>query len=268
MAFMEIITMEATAPSTTMTQTAMFSTDSSQIRQFDGRLLALWGMFQTTLGFAQWVSPQMHENATAIKFPTVLADQTLLVGPEFTQPLKANDKIGMYASGSAVAGDFESVCGLIGYDQGTPNGRFTDWQTVRSRGMHLTSAYATLTAATTAIYGGGTLVSAFTHSLKNGVDYALLGMTTTVLQGALCIAGPCTGNYRIGLPGNLTRKDYFNRSGFVDLSIADGKKWIPVLNGGELTSTTVSTVNDENAASPIVTLYLVQLPNGAVPANS
>jgi hypothetical protein len=266
MTFMEIISMEATAPSTTLTNTAMYTTDSNQVRNFDAKLNAAWGMFQTTIGFGQIVSPQMHEGVQGIKVPTVLGDQSLQTDWYFRQAFQRNDKIGIYTSGSATAGDFEILCLLMDYEDGGPPARFTDPQTVQQRGMHLTTAYATITAATTAIYGGGTLLSAFTHQLKNGRDYALLGMGCTVRQAALCIQGPATGNYRIGVPGESTRRQD-NRSFFADMSIGVGKGRIPVINAGDATSTTITTVNDENAASPVVYLYLVQMPDGVVPAN-
>ena len=263
--FIKCLTGFGTAIGATPAAVTMATGDSKVLPFAPSVLLGVWPFTQVT-GYVQIYSPKMHEANRAIQFPHIGAAEAIpRLNGAFAQRFDPGDELTIMLAGSAVTGDIESVTmNLLFKTPGPGGGRFISVLDLKTQGIHETSVNATITAATTGIYGGSTALSSFTGTCKSNTDYAVVGAYPTVSQGAICIMGPDTGNYRIVVPGPVTNT-LVNQEYFIDISVQQGEGLIPVINSANFSGTFVSTVNNENGASPIVYLVLVQMPDGFVP---
>lgn len=259
---LELIGGTYTAPGATEQTLTAFSGQTFQIRDFKdqsgAKLLALWYFVQGA-GISKIKSPRMHDNVQGIRQRTIAST----VIPTFMdgegQELVSNDILTYTLSGSATAGDIETAYALVKYNnlQGI-NARYIGAEEVKSRAVNFLTVEVGLTAGTAGNWSGTRAFTADFDLLKAGKDYAVIGYRTNVLQGAICFYGIDTGNLRVGGPGSLPA-NYDTSNWFVDLSTRFKTEAIPVINSNNKTSIYVETANNENAASPIVNFYLVEL---------
>jgi len=166
-----------------------------------------------------------------------------------------NDTVTPYVNCASSLGDIENMVVNFLADGEYPVDQqlisFNDYQRMKNRPINV---YATLTAGTAGGYSGDLALSSFTiNDIEQGDMIAITGITTTVLQAAIVINGPDTGFRNIAVPGNIDYskfQDYFLKFA----SFSPDEPRIPVISGKNLGNTIVKTVNNENAASPIVTI--------------
>src|SRR6266487_656652 len=108
-----------TAPSTTFTALTMGAGNSLTIRNcpFDKRVLLLqaWTDSQGA-GVFRVRSPKLHDNVQGIRLATVISEVKPLLPWPSLQPLFPQDTLVAELTGSATAGDIESGCMLVYYD--------------------------------------------------------------------------------------------------------------------------------------------------------
>ena len=257
---LDTILSTGTAIGTSLAATTIASGDSFTLRNASRvSILAPWLSAQAA-GFFGIMAGSMHDptyglqghHAAACPFP-IVPFMHYLVGSRDTLVCKASD--------SATSGDICNLVIPVLYEDpvGLPAGNyiFPIEKDARST-KRVATAYATHTAATTVGYGGSKALSAYTHQIPGGKNYAILGAISSLNQAAITIKGPCTGNFRIAIPGSLLYKER-TAQWFVDMSFMYNRPFIPVINSNDFSSTIIETVNDENAASPVIHIYMEEL---------
>ncbi|NMC57162.1 MAG: hypothetical protein GYA50_08085 [Eubacteriaceae bacterium] len=262
MGLVEIIGGSVTAPGSTETALTPFTGQTFQVRDFKGsekaKLLATWNFVQGT-GISKFRSARLHDNVQNFRIRTIAN----AVFPTFLgsdgQTLVTNDLLLPTLSGSATAGDIEQAYYLVYYSslEGV-NSRFTHYNSISRRIKNLLTVEVSLTAGTTGGFSGTKNIVADYDLLKSGTDYAVLGYRSSVLQGAISLYGIDTGNLKTGGPGSLA-SSFDTSNWFKQLSLSFDIDCVPILNSNNKTSIYVETSNNENAASPIVTLFLAEL---------
>jgi hypothetical protein len=211
-------------------------------------------------------SPRMHDSTNAIRIMNISTAQAANVGvarPQIpygvSEPLVSQDTLTFILQGTAVAGDIESRSVLFYYPQLPGSDQnLIDYVTYQKKAVHLlTNEVGAIAAGTAGGYSTPTAINAAFALLKANTNYALLGITSSLLQCSVTVRGADTANLRVGVPGSLDPT--VNCGYFLDLAKSFGLPMIPVLNSANAPNTFVELVNDENAASPIITLYLAEL---------
>lgn len=260
MASLEALTGFVTAPSTTLTAWTMASGDSLQVKNAPANafLIGIWAKNQAA-GILRVRSARMHDNVQGSRFRVVLGEVHNYLSEGFAQPLVSQDALIVEHSGSAVAGDIETGSVLLYYPSlPGSDGNYISAGILRQRMVNYFTQEVSITAGTAGGYSGSAAINSAFDLMKANTDYALLGIMTSVLQASVTLRGPDTGNLRIAVPGNAANKNV-NRSFFVNLANQYGLPLIPVINSANKGATFVETVNDENAASPVVTLVMAEL---------
>jgi hypothetical protein len=274
---LEILSGFTTAPGAVFTALTPNTGDSFQIRSADvttkPKLLCTWGWNQVA-GVLRVRSPRLHDNVQGIRTRNaanlVFPRMSDFPGIAFPQPLVPQDVLIVENTGSGVAGNIETGHLLVYYPS-LPGvaARLTDPATVQKAGQNIMGQEVDLPAlgvaggytGTTAINAGAGL-----DNFKANTDYAVMGMYTDVRCGAITIRGVDSGNLRIGAPGEPTFADQ-GADWFMQLSIANGLPLVPVFNSANKFSIFVEACNNQTAAStPVVTLIMVELAAGTIPA--
>lgn len=220
-------------------------------------ILAAWGTFQAA-GFAQITAPSMHDQVRGYRANVNAAQPKPRLPLGLSLNPQPQETLSLTISGSAVAGDVESISMLLLYgDLPGVNARMGMWDDVRKRTVELTTISATL-AGTGAGYTGSEAINAESDLLKANRNYALLGVTTNTTCASVGLAGPDTGNMRVHCPGDAGDNEGM-QNWFITMSRAFNKPLIPILNSGNKSSTFFSFVQDENNISPLITAYLALL---------
>ena len=122
-----------------------------------------------------------------------------------------------------------------------------------------TTAEATISTGSAGGYSGSTALSSFTQNLKANTLYVVRGYTVSAYSGgALRIKGPDTGNFGVGGPIDVNRKD-ITQDFCVNLSNDLGVGLLPVIDSANIGATFVDVAQNEVSNDPIVTLFLVEL---------
>lgn len=262
MGLLEILGGQVTAPGATETALTAFSGQTFQVRDFKGnataKLLANWQFVQGA-GINKIRGARLHDNVQNYRVRTIAQSVIPTYFGSSGQNLIANDTLLPTLSGSATAGDIEQAYYLVYYSglDGV-NSRFAHWNSISRRTKNFLTCEVSLTAGTTGGFSGTKNLVADYDLLKSGTDYALLGYRTNVLQGAIAFYGIDTGNLKTGGPGSLPN-NFDTSDWFIKLSSIFDLDTIPILNSNNKTSIYVETSNNENAASPVITLFLAEL---------
>ena len=259
---LDTITATGTAIGTTLAAATVATGDSFQVKNQSGAapawLLQVWADMQVA-GEVRIRSPKFHDNVDAIRSRVQigLIDPLLPFGAP--QPLYSQDVLAVELSGSAVAGDVESVVMQVYYpDLPGQNARLQTWDQVKSRIRNLVGQRVAITLGTTAGYNGARAINADTDLLQANTDYAVLGMSTNTECAAVCLRGPDTGNLRVAVPGEPALIHHTN-TWFKRLSLQYGLPLIPIINSANKGGTLIDAVNDENAGTANVVIWLAQL---------
>jgi hypothetical protein len=264
-AALDTVTSTGTAIGATLAATTIVSGDSFTIKNAslssDVWLLTLWVDAQVA-GIVRLRSPKLHDNTDAIRSRTRLNCLEPLLPWGVAQRMVPQDTEIVELAGSAVAGDIESVVQLIYYaDMPGQAGRFITPDVLKQKMKNYFGNRLAITVGSTAAYTGALAINNAQDLLKANTDYAVLGMTTDLRVGAICLRGPDTGNLRVSVPGGADVQDAMARYGrwFRDLSMAFGMALIPVINSANKGATQIDVIGDENAGTSNVTLWLAEL---------
>lgn len=262
---LDTISSFGTAIGATLAATTIAAGDSFQIKNAplnsDVFLLNFWVDAQLA-GIARIRSPKLHDNTDAIRTRTRINCLEPLIPWGQPQRLWPQDTEVVELAGSVTGGDIESVIQLVFYaDLPGQAARLIDAGTLKQRIKHYFGNRLAITVGSTAAYTGARAINADQDLLKANTDYAVLGMTTDLRVGAICLRGPDTGNLRISVPGGADVQDAMSRYArfFRDLAVAYGLPLIPVINSANKGGTQIDVVGDENGGTSNVTLWLAEL---------
>lgn len=253
---LELLTGIVTAPSTTLTALVMAGTDSLTVRNFNdpakAQLLTNWTDSQG-IGQFQIRSPRLHDNVQGITIGTQISEPRPLMPLGSEQRLYSQDTLTALLSGSATAGDIETGCMLVHYeDLPGISARLIDGRELDDRIEEIMISTNTLSTGTAGGYSGSEAINAEVDNWKANRDYALIGYQTTIECAAIRWQGSDTGNLGIGGPGHELDKD-LTGNWFRMLSDAFQRPLIPVFNAANKQSILISCAQDENGADPLVT---------------
>lgn len=262
---LDTVTAFGTAINTTLAALTIAAGDSFTIKNAapnsDVWLLNAWADVQLA-GQVRIRSPKFHDNVDAIRSRTRINNLEPLLPWGQPQKLYAQDTEIVELAGSSTAGDIESVTQLIYYaDLPGQAARFISPDTLKQRGRNYFGNRLAITVGSTAIYSGARAINADVDLLKANTDYALIGMTSDLRVGSVCLRGPDTGNLRVSCPGGADVQGSMKRYGtfFRDLSFFYGLALIPVINSANKGGTLIDVVGDENAGTANITAWLVEL---------
>ncbi len=255
----------ATAPGATITSLTAASGDSLAVRNADLTkpiwLLSVWA-FNNAAGVARVRSPRLHDNVQGIR-SQVLAATPLPLIPFFPQQrLIPQDTLILELSGSAVAGQIESLILMLYYsDLPGIAGLFISNDDLKARGVNVVTVEVDLTPGVGGGYTGASALNKNFDVLKANTFYALTGAVFSATVGAVTIKGADTGNLRIPIPG-LSTMPQLTREWFVRLADAApgaGMPLIPVINSANKAGITLEGVASQAGTAFNVSLNLVEL---------
>jgi hypothetical protein len=222
------------------------------------RLLQVWADLQVG-GTVRIRSPRMHDNVQGVRLQTVATELEPMLPDGIGIDVKSQDVLTVEASGSAVAGDIETVCALAYYeDLPGINGRFAAPEDIRGRQKNLMTIEHTITFGALGGYSGERAINADFDLWKANTDYALLGFLTNTECAAIGIRGVDSGNLRVGCPGMVESKGLMARW-FVALSERFDLPLIPIFNSANKSGILIDGVQDENAGVAKVTTIWAEL---------
>jgi outer membrane murein-binding lipoprotein Lpp len=262
---LDTVTSGGTAIGATLAATTILAGDSFTVKNAslssDVLLLNFWVDAQVA-GMVRIHSPKLHDNTDGIRSRTRLNNLEPVLPFGVPQRLVPQDTEIVELAGSAVAGDIETVTQLIYYaDLPGQAARFITPDQLKQRAKNHFGNRLAITVGSTLAYTGGRAINADQDLLKANTDYAVLGMSSDLRVGAICLRGPDTGNLRVSQPGgadvqgSMKRADWF----FRDISFWYGLPLIPVINSANKGATQIDVVGDENGGTANVTLWLVEL---------
>lgn len=261
-AALELLTGFVTAPSTAATPVTLATGNSNIIRAFDmnkfARLLDVWADVQGA-GFVRLRSPKLHDGVQGIRLATTVSEASPLLPPHGAQRLYAQDAITWEMTGSATAGDIETSCLLVYYED-LPGiaARFIGVDELTRRIVNILTVENTIALGTGGGYSGEEAINAEFDLGKNNVDYALVGYLVTVECACVRWRGADTGNVGVGGPGNETYR-FGTREWFIDLTKRFGIPLIPVFNWANKAGILVDGAQDENGADTTITSIFAEL---------
>lgn len=261
-AAVELLTGFVTAPSTTLTNLTMATGNTLTVRGVDSskqcKLISAWADNQA-LGVLDVRSPRMHDNVVGWQSEVVASVVQPLYPYGFQQRLYPQDTLTVQLSGSAVAGDIETACLLLYYED-VPGaaGRFITPDDLRQRGQNIIGVQNTLALGTAGGYSGSQAINTTNDQFKANTDYALLGYALSV--ECACVRYSCVdfGNLGVGGPGCEDLKDV-TVNWFERLSMATKLPLIPVFNAANKNNFLIDGAQDENGADTVVTTFFVEL---------
>ncbi len=264
---LELVSGFVTAPSTTFTALTMAAGNSATVRNARAdsviQLLSAWADVQGA-GEFRIRSPKLHDGVQGIRLDTVISEVKPLLPDQFMQMLFSQDGLTLELTGSATAGDIESGCMLIHYDDlPGAEAQMIDAETLMARMMHIFTVENTLALGTAGGYSGEEALNVEFDQFKANTQYALLGYLVSAECAAVRWRGADSGNFGVGGPGDELGRDY-TRSWFVDLSRKFGKKLIPVFNAANKDGILIDGAQDENGTDVTVTTILGELTPGSI----
>jgi hypothetical protein len=253
-----LTTATAIAAATTGTAAAALAGDSLITRNY-GRnpfLLSAWQTNQTA-GFGQLAWPTGHDTTRGFRCGVPAANGQVILPVGAQMRITPQEAVAVTIAATAVAGDVEQLSWLTCYDIDKGQ-RLIDWAEVQKRMAKMTTVESSLVSVASS-YGptGGELVNADSDLLIANRDYALIGASCRTACHCIAVAGPDTGNDKIGVPGFLRFE--LTSQWFKLLSNAHGLPLIPIINSGNKASTSLFVSADENAGTFVITLHLALL---------
>jgi len=254
----ELIAYSATAPSTGAAASAVTGSSLTvKNSKTAASILAIWAKNQTA-GYHQLTFPSGHDTTRGARM--VAANTVDILTPlGIMVDVQPQELLSVSIAGSASAGDVESGCMLLNYDD-LPgvNARRLSWSELVKRYDKFVTVQATLTGAA-AGFTGAELITSESDLLRANQDYAVLGIETNTDCAAVCLKGPDTGYVRVGVPGISGRRNVTGNFFAMLSQIYGDKPLIPIINSGNKSDTYLDFVQDENNISPVVSVNLVLL---------
>lgn len=258
LAHLELVTASATAPGASGAAATALVGDTLTVKNGRGpaHIVALWADFQAA-GFVQVVTPSMHDTSRGFRARVRAGNVKNLLPEGMSLVVQPQETLSVTIAGSAIAGDVELVSMLVLYGDLPGSGqRMIDWSELLKRMQKLTTIDVTLAGVSG--YSAGEALNAETDLLLANRDYAIIGGHVSAETATIAVAGPDTGNVRVGFPAEESEPD-LSINWFPRLSRSLGTPLIPVVNSGNKASTLISMVQDENNITPGATLVLALL---------
>ena len=269
-AALEVVTGVLTTSALTAGTYAAYTANSGQsfaIRASQGepsaQLLTPWSQAGAK-GYAQVKSPRMHDTTIGTTFAVQVGTAAFGVDPlaslDYTEPAYSTDILTVqYTPATTIAAATSMVIGLPVYYtnlSGIASNLMT-WAQVSSLtnasskvGDHYVSWVSASSAATAGQIGVGVAINSTNDQFKANHSYALLGYLPQAQVGAVLLQGTDTGNLYVGGPGSLDVR--VTRQFFVDLSLAQGKPLIPVIQANNKGNTFISVVDGATTSTATV----------------
>lgn len=264
-AALDTVTATGTAIGSSLAALTINAGDSFTIKNAslnsDVWLLNFWADVQLA-GIVRIRSPKMHDNVDAIRSRTIVNSLDALLPWGVPQRMYPQDTEIVELQGSTTAGQIESVTQLLYYsDLPGQAARFITPDQLKARMKNFFGNRVALTLGTTAAYAGAVPINNAVDLLKAYTDYAVLGMTSDIRVGALCLRGPDTGNLRVSQPGqaNVLGALRYGAEWFRRLSIGYGMGLIPIINSANKGATQIDAMADNNGGTANVTIWLAEL---------
>lgn len=258
----ELLTGTVVAPGATITATTPASGNSYTIRNARADsvvyLLQAW-VYSHASGVLRIRSPQLHDNVQGIRVRHVAGEVDPLLPSDVLQQLKPQDTLAVELSGSATAGDIETACLLVYYeDLPGIEGRFISVDELKDRAKHIVTVENTLSFGTSGGYSGDETLKSEFDLLKANRDYAILGFHVSAPCACVRYRSSDFGNLGLGGPGNNKDKE-ITGEWFVRMSRIAGVPLIPVFNSANAGAIFVDGAQNEDATSVTVTTILAEL---------
>jgi len=239
--------------------TVAASNDSLAIKMGNSaRNIYLEGLIRqgTTAGFIQLLSPALHDNVNGIKITPNESPSIFSLPAESDQLLLPGDVITPRLSGGAAETDI-GLMQLYYEDLPGQSARLHTWPEISGMIKYIKPQLVACTSSATIGAWVDTAVNTTEDVLHPNRDYAVLGYVTNVNLGFVGIKSGETANLRVGGPG--TTSELVTSHYFVDMSVKNGRPWIPVFNSGARGSTFVSVCASTASVAASVTLLLAEL---------
>lgn len=262
---MELLTGNATAPSTTFTALTMATGNSNTIRSANLNspvcLLAAWA-FNNAAGAFRIRSPRLHDNVQGIRMIVNATDPSPRYPRyQFAQPLIPQDVLTLELTGSGTAGKIECASLLVYYgDLPGVNARFINTAQLKKWGLNMMGQQVDITAGSSGGYSGQVAVNSLTNgdNWKANTDYALMGYACDAACDAVRIQGADVGNLGIGGPG---RADDPNLTSYWFCWLSDyyGIPMVPIFNAANKNAILVDVAQNDGGAAVNITFFFVEL---------
>lgn len=258
----ELLTGTATAPGSTLTAVTTAVGNSMEVRHASPnskiKLVQAW-VFSQADGILRIRSPHFHDNVQGMRMRHELGAPYPLLPEMFAQDIHNDDNLTVELSGSGTAGDIETACLLLFYeDLPGINGNFIDAEQAMKGMKSLLTVENTITAGANGGYSGEEAINAEFDLLKSQVNYALLGYSVSQDCAAVRYRGVDIGNLGVGGPGNAAHKN-LTANWFARMSKWLDAPLIPVLNAANAPGILLDVAQNEDAAAVTVTSYLAEL---------
>jgi hypothetical protein len=261
-AALELLTGFVTAPGATLTALTMAAGNSLAVRNCDMTkkvtLLETWTHNQVA-GIWRVRSPKMHDNVQGIRFRANAADVAPLLPWGVGQKLYPQDVLTAELSGSGVAGQIETACMLLWYeDLPGANARLIGMDELMRRGVNQLTVETSHVAGVAGGYSGQVALNSSFDLLKANTDYALLGFTTNLKSAAVRWLGADVANLGIGAPGNDTLR-HVTCEWFLRLQQRWNIPLIPVFNSANKSGILVDVAQNQAGGTSVVNSVFVEL---------
>lgn len=233
--------------------------DSNVIRNFaDSASAMITGIIakQATLGTIQVRSPLFHDNTRGIQFkPGSAGPATFLLPEQVGQPVYSGDSLTISATSGGA--DSSRVAIPIYYtDARGTQARLASWGDI-SGNIKSIKPVEVVSGASVIASWVDTLLTTTEDLLHVKSDYAVLGYIVNTAVLAVGVKGQETGNLRVCGPGTTDSDD--SADYFVKMSQFHNIPYIPVFNGENKGSISVSVADNTAGAAPSVQLVLAEL---------
>ena len=258
----ELLVATATAPGAAGAAAAAVAGDSLIIANGQqARILQAWSDHQAA-GFAQIIrTTSGHDTTRDLRYEVAVSELSGHMPMGVASELAPQELLSITLAGSATAGDVETLCLLVEYDElkGLGDQNLIDWPTLMRRMEKTVNLDVQIAAAVGPAFAASEeLITAETDLLKANREYAVLGYKVRAETAAVYLRGPDTANRRVGGPGNdLDARTTLGW--FTGLSRAFGRPCIPVISAANKGSTFVGVHADENAGNINVSFVLALL---------
>jgi len=209
-----------------------------------------------TLGFAQVVSPTLHDPVTGIRITPGETPSVFGMPGTVGQDLTATDQLTLTISGGAAESD---VMALHTYytDTGGIDASLFSTGDIAGNVDNIKTQRVAVTSSATIGAWSDTLVTATENLLVANRDYAVLGYMTNTALAVVGVRGNNTGNLRACGPGATL--EFATTEYFQYMSDKNGRPYIPVFNQQNAGNTFVSVAAATASVAAVVTLILAEL---------
>ena len=210
----------------------------------------------TTLGFAQVVSPTLHDPVTGIRITPGETPSVFALPGKAGQELTSGDQLSLSVSGGAAETDVMALH-LYYTDTGGVEASLFSQGDIEGNIDNIKTQRVAVTSAATIGAWSDTLVGATENLLVANRDYAVLGYMSNTALAVVGVRGSNTGNLRACGPGST--QEFPTSQYFEYMSEKTGRPYIPVFNQQNAGNTFVSVAAAAASVAAVVTLVLAEL---------